>query len=1250
MSSVEEQFFQKKYGTSFGSITKEPVKLSQEALDRIEKDREDRGNSWTNRFAIGIDNTQSSLFKGFDLIADVIENEGLKKYAQEGIIKNQREAASKPQPTRTASLSEASKEIKQELVEDDFFGAVKRSLQLVGDMSAEALPSMLPTLGTLGATAVAAPIIGATPIVGGAAALTTRLLAPLVPGFLMGGGETYEEAKNLNADEKTAKAYALAGGAGISLFEKIGAAAALKSLVKTAGKEFTIDTLGKYAGKDTAKEALSLADEIMKDPKLFAKRNIFVDAGKTSLLKAAPTEALTEGAQEAIQLGAASLAADKGINAYENAEAVNRLIDATALGFVGGGTAGVGAGVVSNLQHKDVVNRAKDRLEVLNKLQKLREDTENKMTDEELINNVYEMEREKFKPSVIDNLFRQSLSPLIPLGKNSKAGYEVVTALKNYYDKVSKDVGTYARPLDEALNKVRRSIKAPLIQGSISSKKNKALYNMLMYGTESKDASVREAAEKIRNDILGTDIQNQIELDKDSLFESIINQKDTLDKVQEAQQTGKIDNNKVNEIQGDFNYLKKFYNDALNNRLNQEVRDNDKNSSTFGKLIKRNKEQAVKLAQYDLKREEQFKKLQDSILVPHEGTGLYGKLNNSDIDVEFRKNYFPRVYKIGLRDVVLGQFGMGKLKRARKILMQQDVRVQDPSNPDKSIKRKRTREEADEILDNIRANDGMYVPDTEITDLEANLDAPDNTKETKEITSNLEKQRVIDENTFKKLDQAGLVETDVKKVLDKYILQAVQRDNVRQVKKILDPNIRELRDKKLLDKKELDNIKSIYQAIQNRFKPISSERLKKMSRFYLTYQYVLTLPLAALTALSEPIIVLTRVNPKHALPALANATLNTFRQAVRTVLPKFKKSRQEQAFMDILQGFDGTLAERLGDIAGIDVTRKVTDRFFKFTLLTQVTQFSRDISFQAVETQMKEDIQLLAKAKLLNKNDLQKLLKEENKLFGSKISKAGLMEQIANATKRLSELGLTEQNMNLNTGNLNDSTILQWAEGNLKGTAPDIVRTALSKGVDDIIMAPNVVNRPLWMSNPHWALAAQLKGFMITFGSKVGGRFWREVIKPLGKGRIPIEESLRYGISLILIMAASIGIKEMKDEIRYGDEPSPFKDAEFGDRLTQALISTNIAGSGTMLYDAFNAQRYGLSPFESLLGPAPQHLSRLFSAIGTATSGNPRPLSTHIARSIPFVSAVFPTKTSEISDTIEDFIETYYSGGFDFRI
>ena len=340
-------------------------------------------------------------------------------------------------------------------------------------MSAEALPSMLPTLGTLGATAIASPIIGTVPIVGGAAAIATRLIAPLVPGFLMGGGETYEEAKKLGADDKTAQTYGVAGGVGIGLLEKIGAAHALKNLINTAGRDYTVKKLSEQVGKKTVKKAENMMDEILKDENLFIKRNLFVDAGKNAV-KAGAVEGVTEGAQEALQLGAASLAADKGINAYENAEATNRIIDAAALGIVGGKVAGTGAGIVSNLQHKDVVNRAKDRLEKLNEIQELRK-KEGDMSDEkfrELLNTI-DVKDEKFKPSFIDNLFRQSLTPLAPLSKKSSAGYEIVTALKNYYDNVSKDVGTYARPMDEALSQVRRSIKAPLVQGSISNKKNK---------------------------------------------------------------------------------------------------------------------------------------------------------------------------------------------------------------------------------------------------------------------------------------------------------------------------------------------------------------------------------------------------------------------------------------------------------------------------------------------------------------------------------------------------------------------------------------------------------------------------------------------------------------------------------------------------------------------------------------------------------------------------------------------------------
>ena len=54
--------------------------------------------------------------------------------------------------------------------------------------------------------------------------------------------------------------------------------------------------------------------------------------------------------------------------------------------------------------------------------------------------------------------------------------------------------------------------------------------------------------------------------------------------------------------------------------------------------------------------------------------------------------------------------------------------------------------------------------------------------------------------------------------------------------------------------------------------------------------------------------------------------------------------------------YDGTLAERLGSVTGVDVSRTITDKFFKTIMLTQITQLSRDIAFQAGRRQIKQDI------------------------------------------------------------------------------------------------------------------------------------------------------------------------------------------------------------------------------------------------------------------------------------------------------
>ena len=94
-----------------------------------------------------------------------------------------------------------------------------------------------------------------------------------------------------------------------------------------------------------------------------------------------------------------------------------------------------------------------------------------------------------------------------------------------------------------------------------------------------------------------------------------------------------------------------------------------------------------------------------------------------------------------------------------------------------------TEKMAADIVDNVRSNDGLYVPET----LSLDLDKAGREKDFAETTQGIEQARIINDETFKKLEKARLVETDVKKILDKYILQANQRNEVRKVKQIIDP-------------------------------------------------------------------------------------------------------------------------------------------------------------------------------------------------------------------------------------------------------------------------------------------------------------------------------------------------------------------------------------------------------------------------------------------------------------------------------
>lgn len=67
---------------------------------------------------------------------------------------------------------------------------------------------------------------------------------------------------------------------------------------------------------------------------------------------------------------------------------------------------------------------------------------------------------------------------------------------------------------------------------------------------------------------------------------------------------------------------------------------------------------------------------------------------------------------------------MGKIAKAKKILRQQGMAEQDING----------------FLDNVRGNDGVYVPETDVSQLDILLDARDNTKTTQESKASIEKE------------------------------------------------------------------------------------------------------------------------------------------------------------------------------------------------------------------------------------------------------------------------------------------------------------------------------------------------------------------------------------------------------------------------------------------------------------------------------------------------------------------------------
>ena len=1105
-------------------------------------------DSLFNSIARAFNQSQEDAFNGLEVMGRKAGISSLEKYGKEQAQIQALEKAEYGQPTRTASITGGYDEIKKAYEEQGIGAAFDRGALLVKDMAASALGSMALPVGAAIAAPVAATALGA----GGVGAGIFGIAATLLTAYPMAVGGIEEEAKKIGATQEKADNAALLGGVVVAAAERLGAASLVKHFVKAIGPDAILAEFEKAVGKTAAKTVMKNAMETTAET-----------AGKA--LIAGGKEAGTEGIQEITQMAAAGVAADKGVMPYTPGETINRVIDAMALGAVGGTTVASMSSLVAAGVERDTMLKAREQREIEDNLQKNIGDTLDNITA-----GGFEGQTALGKRMpVLSEIVGKSVEALSSLAKTDPIAADLVSTITKEPEMISVETAGWLQKVDDTLRPLYSLVKNPFSNKKIDSDTNERMLRVLRDGAVDVDPAINEAANSLKTDFFGEvetdpetgtplsiikltpkDIASSISANY-PMRENVIPDMADL-KLKSLVSEGKITQADVLRVMRDMEPLKKRFNEMVDGGM--------KITDALSKI----------------KNTKEFIELSDKPVWKPKASGLFKQLIDNNIDVNFTQGYFTRVFKTD--------------KKSQKALQSELTAIYGPTV-------------AASITDNIMGNDGYYTPDPASY---INVEAPHSTRPFIGPAS-FQQPRSLPEPVIRRLEKAGAVETDIQKVASKYAVKASKQIVTKRLADKINASIPELRQKGLISLAEEKRIKDIYDALNHSYKPIANKTYQETQKWLLTSQNVLLLPLTAITSLPEFLIALSRISPKYIPFAVMNASYNAMRRGLRKVIPKLPLRDQERAFQSIIEGLDNSIANRLGEIANVSSSKTVTDFFFKATLLDFVTRVSRDVVFQASRNQMRDDLRLIREVNQTGK-------KTRGYVF---------------AQRRLLEQGIV---------NPLDKTVQDWASGGLEKD-PSIISQAMSKTVNEIITSPNVINRPMWMSNPYLAPVAQLKGFMTVFANNVVGRMWREVFVPLTKGRIPVGEAMKYAVMFGLLSAANMFIMGLKDAIRYGDEESPNDKLSGPEKLWKGFMGSGIIGLFGAVTDAANAAKYGSNFWSSLLGPLASQAGNIAEAGSNyVLNDKPRQLAREIAKLIPVFNIV-PLAVDwkqNLVDSIED--------------
>ena len=393
------------------------------------------------------------------------------------------------------------------------------------------------------------------------------------------------------------------------------------------------------------------------------------------------------------------------------------------------------------------------------------------------------------------------------------------------------------------------------------------------------------------------------------------------------------------------------------------------------------------------------------------------------------------------------------------------------------------------------------------------------------------------------LREAGLLE-DASYSLQRYIQNSVKRRGFadfggtkaikEQLNKIKDPKERELAEQAV-------------KAILGRVDPIESNLFRNVNNVGLFFNVATLLPLSVFASF-----------PDLAGPILRYRGFPPFLETMRTIMAAMSEEELAKFGKDIGATGINAMNEQYVGAGELQYTskktKKATNAFFRFIQLEQFTNFTRRFA--------------AGMARIF-------LIDNANKALAGDET----------ALRYLEELDITAEE------------IIAWGDGDITAPSNQRVRLALARFVDEAIVRPNSAERPLWASDPRFALVWQLKSFFYSYGKNIVMGTGREMQARMAEAGLTGAAIPLFMAAVTILPLTMLGL-DMRERFKIGlawalPGVSP-QDKDYrrslsmspGEYSIEIMDRSGLLGPYTMALPLFvNEKRYGDPLWVGPLGP-----------------------------------------------------------------